>query len=180
MYLASPQMTYTIWKPFGTVTLNYIEPNGTWTRISPISTNSSASNYFNLTAGSYVIQTFFSSGGVLTFQSDSFLCPSYYDSNFSDSALVYQTCTFPVTSTPTTTSEVDDNYTRNIALITIFSFVGLIGLVILMVFIAKKISAAGASSAVATNETSQVNIQNVNSSSNPRTTQFNNEPILKE
>lgn len=40
--LASTQMTYIIYKTFsGTVTLNYIELNGTWTRIAPIYSNSS-------------------------------------------------------------------------------------------------------------------------------------------
>ena len=151
--------------------------NYTFTTVSSTSSNSSEYIYSNLAAGTYAIQAGFGSLGSLTYQSDIFSCPSYYNPNFPfTSQQALQACGSTTTTTTTTTTEDNSTRNRNIALITVFTFVAVVGLAILIVFLAKKSAAAGASTAG--NESSQINIQNANSS-NPNTAQVNQETIIK-
>ena len=179
--LASTQATYTIsiTSPGG-LGLNSLNANYSFSRITPTNGNASGNTYSNLTAGSYVIQDAFFSPGSITFQSDTFTCPSSYDPNFINNPQLYQACT-PTTTTSSETSEDNSTRNRNIALITVFSFVAVAGLIILLVVLAKKGAAAGAAatSTAAANETSHVNIQNANSS-NHNTAQVNYESSLKQ
>ena len=183
--LTSLQSTYSILKSAPAISFILRQVvNDTFTTVSHTSSNSSEATYSNLTAGSYAIQAFVSGNDSITYQSDSFNCPSYYDPNFPFTSQGLQACTStaPTTTTTTASGTTEDNSTRkrNIALITVFTFVAVAGLAILIIVLAKKSASAGASTAVAAaNESSHVNIQNANSS-NPNTAQVNNEPVLKE
>ena len=162
--LASTQSTYTVLKSAPTIAFLLRQVvNETFTTVGAQNTTAAGSTYSNLAAGSYVIQALFSSLATLTYQSDSFNCPSYYDPNFPFTSQGLQACTYVAPPAPTTASgTTEDNSTRNrnIALITVFSFVAVAGLIILIVFLAKKSASAGASSAVsAVNESSHVNIE---------------------
>ena len=179
--LASTQATYTISiaSP-GAIGFNSMDANYTFTRLTPTNANASGNTYSNLTAGSYVLQNSFMVAGSIIFQTDTFPCPSSYDPNFINNPQLYQACTPTTTTTSSDTSEDNSTRNRNIALITVFSFVAVAGLIILFVVLAKKGAAAGTTvtSTAAANETSHINIQNANSS-NQNTAQVNYESSLK-
>ena len=178
--LASFQSTYSILISGSIIPVLRQVANDTFTTVTHTSNNASEYTYSNLTAGSYVIQALFFGLQTITYQSDSFNCPSYYDPNFPFmSQEVLQACNYtapPTTTTASATTEDNSTRKRNIALITVFTFVAVAGLVILIVVLAKKSASAGASTAVAAaNESSHVNIQNANSS-NPNTAQPTTKP----
>jgi len=92
-----------------------IGANNTFTTITPDTANLTHQTYSNLTAGSYIIGAFFTSPGSITYQSDSYTCPSYI-TTYPDVMNIFQAC--PATTTTTTTDSVpEDNSARNIALI---------------------------------------------------------------
>ena len=93
--LASFQSTYSILLSGPIAPVLRQVANETFTTVTPTSYNTSKFTYSNLTAGSYVIQALFFSLQTITYQSDSFNCPSYYDPNFPfTSQQVLQTCNY--------------------------------------------------------------------------------------
>ena len=91
-------------------------------------------------AGRYFIEgVFLTPASSITYSSDSYACPSYI-ATYPDLSQVFQACS----NSNLVTEEDNSTRTRNIALIVVFSTLGVAALVILIVCLAKKSAASGA------------------------------------
>lgn len=166
VYLASTQSTYTITKTSSsTFTLDSLSATKAYTAITAASSNSTDVVFNNLAPGYYAIRTFLLTGSY-TFGSDDYPCPSYLPT-FPDYDQVYQACANITFATSTTDSGEDDSIRRrNIALIVVFSVLGVVALAILIIFLVKK-NGATAVAGSATPATDAVMVEDISRNNLP-------------
>ena len=166
IYLTSTQSTYTITKTFSqAITLDSLSATKDFTSVTETSSNSTDVVFSNLAPGYYAIRTLMGTGS-FTFGSDDYPCPSYLPT-FPDSDQVYQACANITFAASTTDSGEDDSIRRrNIALIVVFSVLGVVALTILIVFLVKK-SAGAAATGAATPATEAVMVEDLSKNNLP-------------